>query len=161
MHFRSVCLIINVSANKIGLGFSYDAFNFRMTYVHAFFVHMFFLSFPILSMCCVLLCSLSLSLSLSDRLRHGTQTAQIHSGSKPSSRFRVIFFFYPSCTLSFLVPWWEGQDGLHWELRGPWRSSGMLGLSVGFLQHYATRCHSDSRMGISMWETRALSLVFI
>ena len=53
-----------------------------------------------------------LSFSLSDRLHYGTQTMQIYSGSEPSSRFRFFFFFYSSRTLSYLVPWWEGQDGL-------------------------------------------------
>ena len=72
-------MIINVSVDRIGLGFSYDAFNFRTTDVHAFFMHTFFLFFPILSMFYVLLCSLSFS----DRLRHGTQTTQIHFGSNP------------------------------------------------------------------------------
>ena len=98
-----------------------------------------------------------LSLFLSDRLRHGTQTAQIHSDLEPSSRFRVIFFFYSSSTLSYSVPWWEGQDRLLWELLGPWRSSRTPSHSIEFLRHYATQCHSDSRMGISLWGTCVLS----
>ena len=93
---------------------------------------------------------LSLSPSLLDRLRHhGTQTAQIYSSSN-SSWFQVIFFFFSSRTLSYSVPWWEGQDEPLWELPGLWRSTGMPGHSVGFLRHYTTRCHSNSGMGISL-----------
>ena len=100
--------------------------------------------------------SLSLSLSLTDRLRHDTQTVQIYSGSE-SSWFRVIFFFYSSRTLLYLVPWWEGLEGLLWELPGSWHSSGTPGHSVGFLRHNATWSHSNSRMGISIRKTRVLS----
>ena len=103
---------------------------------------------------CVSFCFLSPSLS--DRLHYGTQTAQIYSDSKPSSRFQVFFFFYSSRTLSYSIPWWEGQDRLPWEIPGPWRSSETPGHSTKFLQHYATQCHSDSGMGISLWETHAL-----
>ena len=119
------------------------------------FMQTFFLFFPIRSICRVSF--YSLSLSLLDRLCYGTQTAQIYSISKPSSRFRVIFFFYSSHTLSFSVPWWEGQDGFLWELPSLWSSSRTLGHSVRFLRHYTTRCHLDLGMGISLWETRVLS----
>ena len=39
MHFRRMYLIINMSDDRIGLGFSYDAFNLCMSHVHAFFIH--------------------------------------------------------------------------------------------------------------------------
>ena len=124
-----------------------------MSYVHAFFIHTFFSFF--LFWTCVSI--LSFSLSFSDRLRHGTQTGHIYSSSEPSLRFKVIFFFYSSYTLSYSIPWWEGQDELHWELPSLWCSSETPNHSIGFLWHYATRCHSNSRMGISLWETRVLS----
>ena len=100
-----------------------------------------------------LLFSLFLSLSLCDRLRYGTQITQIHSSLKPSSWFQVILFY----SISSSGPWWEGQEGLLWDFPGPWHSSEMPSHSVEFLWHYATWCHLDSGMGISMWETRALS----
>ena len=63
--FRRMCLIIDVSAAKFGLGFSCNAFIFYTSHVHAFFMHTFFLLFPILSMCYVSFYSLFLSPSLS------------------------------------------------------------------------------------------------
>ena len=154
MHFRSVCAWLLMWV-LIGLDcvFSHDSFSFCTSHVHSFFMHMFFLFFPILSMCCVMFCSLSLL----DRLHYGTQIAQIYSGSEPSSRFRVILFVSSSHTLSYSVLWWEGQGELLWELLGSWHSSRMPGHFAGFFQHYITRCNSDSGMGISLWETRALS----
>ena len=119
-----------------------------MSHVHAFVL---FLS--TLKMCFFLF---SLSLFL-DRLHYGIQTEKIHSGSEPSLRFQVILFISSVCSISYLVPWWEGQEGLLWELPGSWRSSKMPVHSIGFLWHNATQCHSNSRMGISMWETLPLS----
>ena len=58
-------MIFNVSADRIGLGFSHDAFNLCTSHVHPFFIHTFFLFFPILSMCCVLSLSLSLGQTMS------------------------------------------------------------------------------------------------
>ena len=93
--------------------------------------------------------SLFFSLSLSDRLCYGTQTEKINSSLEPSSWFRVILF-WSSCSLSYLVPWWEGQDGLLWELLKLWRSSRMLGHSVGLLRHCTTRSHLDSRTEVPL-----------
>ena len=148
MHFRIVCLIKFVSAVRLDWVLAHDAFKFCTSYVHAFFKHMFFLSF--LFWTCVLF---SLSLSLSDRLLYGTQTMQIHSGSEPSSWFRIILFR----SISYPVLWWEVQDGLLWEFSGPWCSSGMLGHPIGFLWHCSTRSHSDSWMGVPLWEVREVS----
>ena len=120
-----------------------------MSHVHALFMHTYF-SFSLFMVWdyVSVLSSLFLSLSLIEPL-YGTQIEKIHSGSEPSSRFRVILFISSFYFISHPIPWWEGQDRLLWDL--------MPSHFVGFLQHYATRCHSNSRMGISMWKTRALS----
>ena len=115
-----------------------------------------YILFFILNMLLHSILSLSLSLSLSNRLRHDTQTAQIYS-DLDFLWFRVIFFFYSSRTLSYLVPWWEGQVGLLRELPGPWRSSGTPGNSVEFHRHSSLQSHLDSRLGISTWETHEMS----
>ena len=97
MHLLDVCLIIDVSVIRFGLGFTYDALKFSC---HMFMHFLCIRSFLIYSEHVFLS---ALSFSLSDRLHYGTQTVQIYSGSEPSSRFRFIFFFYSSCTLSYLV----------------------------------------------------------
>ena len=90
MHFRIVCLIKLVSAVRFGFGFTHDAFNFCTSHVHTFF-HTYILSF--LSYSELVLCFYSFFLSLSQiEPPYGTQTAQIYSGSEPSSWFRVILF---------------------------------------------------------------------
>ena len=151
--YLDVCdWLLLLSAVRFGLGDPHDALKLSChMFMHFSCIHSFLYTEHAFT-----LCSFSFSLSLS-QIDCVTQIAQIYSGSKPSSRFRVIIFFYSSRTLSYLVPWWEGQDGLLWELPGSWRSSGTPGSSVGFLWHYATRCHLDSGMGISLWETRSLS----
>ena len=129
-----------------------------MSHVHTLFIF----SFYGLRLCFYSVFSLSLSLSLSlfwIEPLYVTQTEKIHSGSEPSSRFRVIHFVSSFCSISHLVLWWEGQDGLLWELPGQWCKFRTPGHSIGFLRHYVTWCHLDSGMGISMWETRALSSV--
>ena len=150
--YLDVCdWLLLLNAVRFGLGDLHNALKFSChMFMHFLCIH----SFLIYSEHVFLS---ALSFSLSDRLHYGTQTVQIYSGSEPSSRFRFFFFFYSSCTLSYLVPWWEGQYKLLWELPGPWHSSRMPGHSIKFLWHYATRCHSNSWIGISMWETRALS----
>ena len=107
-----------------------------------------FFSFYGLRLCFSSVFSPSLSLSRIEPL-YGTQIEKIHSSSKPSSRFQVILFISSFYFISHPIPWWEGQDRLLWDL--------MPSHFVRFLQHYATQCHSNSRMGISTWETRALS----
>ena len=54
--------------------------------------HAYVLSFLSYSELVSLSLSLSLSLTHTDRLHYSTQIVQIHSGSEPSSRFRVFFF---------------------------------------------------------------------
>ena len=163
MHLLDVCLIKLVSAVRFGLGFTHDVFNFCTSHGHASFMHTFFLFlFYFELMLCFLLFysvlfSLSLSLSLSQiEPLYGTQTEKIHSGSEPSSWFQVILLWF-SYSILYSASWWEGQDGLLWELPELRRSSKTPGHSVGFLRHYATRCHSNSGMGTSLWETCALS----
>ena len=85
MHFRFVCLIKLVSVIRFGLDFTHDAFYFYMSHVHAFFMDTFFRFFPILSMCYILLCSLSLSLSLLDR------TFLWHPNRENPLRLRILF----------------------------------------------------------------------
>ena len=68
-----------------------------------------------------------------------------------------VILFWSSCSLSYLVPWWEGQDGLLWELPKPWCSFVTPGHSVGLLRHYFTRSHLDLGMGVPLWETREVS----
>ena len=151
MHFLDVCdLLLLLITVRFGLGVPHNAFIFTChMYMHPSCIRSFLYTERAFTFC-------SFSLSLLDRLCHGIQTAQIYSSSE-SSWFRVIFFFYSSRTLLYLVPWWEGLEGLLWELPGSWHSSGTPGHSVGFLRHNATWSHSNSGMGISLWETRVLS----
>ena len=69
MHLLDMCLIKLVSAVRFGLSFSHDSFDFCMSYVYAFFMHMFFpfLFYSESMLCFLLFSSLSLSLSLSYR----------------------------------------------------------------------------------------------
>ena len=88
MHLLDVCLIIDVSAVRFGLGFSHDAFNLCTSHVHAFFMHTFFLFFPIISMCCVLLCSFSFSqidCTMAPKQRKSTPAQNLLHGSGSSS----------------------------------------------------------------------------
>ena len=102
--------------------------------------------------------SLSLDLSLSwIEPIYGTQIEKIHSASESLSRFWVIFFCSSYYSLSYPVPWWEGQDGLLWELPRLWRSFGTLGNFVGFCRHSSFRSYSDLELGISTWETHEVS----
>ena len=145
MHNKHVCLIIVLSSDRFGLGFTHDTFIFA----HHMFMHFScirsFFSFLFWTY-----------VSLSNRLRYGTQTKKIHSNSEPSSWFRVILL-WSSCSFSYSVLWWEGQDGFFWELPEPWRSSKMPSHSVGLLRHCSTRSHSDSGMGVPLWETWEMS----
>jgi len=151
MHIRYVCLIIVVSVDRFGLGFTHDAFIFaRHMFMHFSCIRSFF---SFLFWTCL---SLFFFLSLSHRLCYGTQIEKINSSLEPSSWFRVILF-WSSCSLSYLVLWWEGQDGLLWELLKLWRSSRMPGHSVGLLRHCTTWSHLDSGTKVPLWETREVS----
>ena len=149
MHFRCVIDYCWLHASRFGLGSTHGAFKFCMLHAHAFFF-----SFLLwLVMCYVL----SLSLSLSDKLHHGTQSVQIHSGWEYSSRFPVIFFLWSSYPVPRSVPWWKDLEELLGELPEMWRSSGMPGYPVGFCWHSSPRYHSDLGLGISSWETHEVS----
>ena len=146
MHLLDVCLIKLVSAIRFGLGFTHDVFNFCTSHGHASFMHTFFLFlfYSELVLCFLLFCYVLFSLSLSQiEPLYVTQTKKIHFDSEPSSWFQVILLWF-SYSISYSASWWEGQDGLLWELPELWRSSKTPSHSVGFLQHYATRCHSNS-----------------
>ena len=159
MHYRLVCLIISVmSTDRIGLGITHKVFIFT----RHMFMHSFFSIFPILNLYCVLFFLLYLSLSLDLSLSwiepiYGTQIEKIHSASESWSRFWVIFFCSSYYSLSHPVPWWEGQDGLLWELPRSWRSFGTLGNFVRFCRHSSFRSHSNLELGISTWETHEVS----
>ena len=116
-----------------------------MSHVHAYILFIFL----ILNLCL-------LSLSLSDRLRYGTQIVQIYFGLEPTSRFWVILFL-SFCTLSYSVLWWEGQDGLLWELLEMWRSFGTPSYSVELCWHSSPRSHLDLGLGFSTWGTLEMS----
>ena len=66
-----------------------------------------------------------------------------------------IFFWSYSSSCS--VPWWEGPKGLLGELLQTWCSIGAPRDSIRFFRYYYTHCHSQSGMGISIWDTRELS----
>ena len=79
---------------------------------------------------------------------------QIHSISKPSL-FRDIFFWsYPH---SRLIPWWEGPSRLLGKLLQIWYSFGTPRGSIKLFWYCSNHCHSQSGMGISIWDTRAMS----
>ena len=105
---------------------------------------------------CVLF-SLSLSLSLSDKLRYGTQSMQIHSSSKSSSRFWVFFFWSSRSPPPCSVLWWEGPKGLLRELPETWHSFGTPGYPVELCRHSSPFYHSNSGLGISSWEILEVS----
>ena len=91
MHFRIVCLIKLVSAVRLDWVLPMMLLNSHVTWSCIF--HAYVLSFfPILSLCCVSFCFLLFFLSLLDRLRYGTQIAQIYSGSESFLRFQAILF---------------------------------------------------------------------
>ena len=157
LHFNNVLCILDVcliilECVLVGLDwvFTHDAFIFCILHVHAFFMYTLFLFFSFL---CFLSWSVLFFLSLSDRLCHGTQSAQIHFGSE----FWVFFFFwsYPSSPHSVL--WWEGLKRLLGELSETLRSSGVLCYSIRFFLHSSPWCHSDSGLGFSTWEAFEVS----
>ena len=123
MHLLDVCLIKLVSAIRFGLGFTHDVFNFCTSHGHASFMHTFFLFLFYLELvlCFLLFCYVLFSLSLSDRTSLCHPNREIHSGSEPSSWFQVILLWF-SYSISYSASWWEGQDGLLWELPELWCS---------------------------------------
>ena len=158
MHYRLMCFIISVmNANRIGLGITHEVFIFtRHMFMHSLCIHSF--SSFLFWTSVVSLFSLSLSLSLSlIKPPYGTQIEEIHFGLEPSSWFRVILFYSSSCSISYLVLWWKGQDGLLWELPETWRSSGMPSYSIEFCRHSSPLSHSNLGLGISTWETHEVS----
>ena len=113
-------------------------------------MHTFLSFFPIL----VVICSVSLSLS------------QIEHAMEPKAR-KSTLVRNPLGSGSFssdlvppspcLVLWWEGPKGLLGELPETWCSFRAPSYSIRLSRHSTTWCYSDLRMGISMWETRAVS----
>ena len=97
--YLDVCdWLILLSDVRFGLGDPHNALKFSChMFMHFSCIHSFVIYFEHVFLSI-------LSLFLSDRLRHGTQTVQIYS-SLNSSWFQVIFFFYSSRTFSHPVPW--------------------------------------------------------
>ena len=117
LHYKNVSCILDawliiVDCTLVGLdwGLPMMLLNFaRHMLMHFSCIH--FFSFLLWLMMCYVL-SLSLSLSLLGKLRHGTQSTQIHSSLESSSRFR-FFFFWSHSPSSCLVLW---REGLKWLL---------------------------------------------
>ena len=84
---------------------------------------------------------------------HGTQ-AQIRFILEPSSFWGIFLWSYSS---SHSVPWWEGPLGLLGELLQIWHLFETSRDSIGLFRYYSTHCHSQSGMGISIWDIRKLS----
>ena len=136
MHFRRVCLIINVSADRFGLGFSYDAFNFCTSHVHANVLSFFSYS---KHMSCFLLFSLSLSLSLGYTvLRHPNSANLFCLGTlfKVSGHLLLLFLPYPLIFGSMM--------------RRPRRISLRTSKPVEFIQNARSFCRISPTLHYSM-----------
>ena len=107
LHFNNVsyildvCLII-VKCVLVGLDwvFTHDAFKFCMSHVYAYFMCTY--SFiPISGLWCVI--SLSLSLSLSDKLRYGTQARKSTSAQNPLGSSLLLLILFPIFTFGSVM----------------------------------------------------------
>ena len=152
MHFRCGIDYCWTCVGRFGLGFyPWCIYFFCTSHVYAYFMHM-YLFFPFL-VCVVLSFSLFLSridCAMAPRAHKSTPSRNPLQGSGFSS-------FDPLPHLHVRFRDEKARKGLLGELLETWRSSGEPGYFVESCRHSTTRCHSNSGMGIFMWETRAVS----
>ena len=146
--FRGAFNYVEMYAGRFGLGFTHDVFIFVChMFMHISCIYSLFSFFFVLLVMCFL--SFSLSLSWIDCAWHlSTNLLQLGTLLIPSL---FLLILHPPSSRS--IPWWEGWAGLAWELSETWRSSKAPCHSIRLFQHSFIRCHLDSGIGISLWDT--------
>ena len=153
MHLDVCFYVENLCAGRIGLGWAHDEFFFtRHMLMHCSCIHTFSFSYLLCWLCFSL--SLSLSLSLSRILYTWHPSAKL---------LHPETLFISEHHLLILLLFLSGS-----MMRRPIRTSRRTSPNMAFIgtprdsielfQYCSTHYHSQSGLGISMWDTRELSL---